>query len=98
MKTKLAAAAVGTALLITPAAPLAGTSSNSPTTMKGSVSAQATVNRQIPLTPRPAVHRAHGSAQYQAQRASEFQVKIEKLASLGRRAPLARRSWGVPWV
>jgi hypothetical protein len=70
MKTKLAAAAVGTALLITPAVALAGTSSNSPTTMKGSVSAQATVNRQIPLTPRPAVHRAHGSAQYQAQRAS----------------------------
>jgi hypothetical protein len=89
MKTKLAAAAVGTALLPSPSpAP----SSNSPTTMKGSVSAQATVNRQIPLTPRPAVHRAHGSAQYQAQRASEFQVKIEKLASLGPRAPLARRS------
>jgi hypothetical protein len=84
MKTKLAAAAVGTALLITPAVALAGTSnSSSPTTIKGSVSAQATVNQQIPLTPRPAYHRAHGSAQYQAQPGqSEFQVEISRLTSL----------------
>jgi len=83
MKTTLAAAAVGTALLITPAVALAGTSSNSPSTMKGSVSAQATVNQQIPLMPRPAYHRAHGSAQYQSQPGqAEFQVEIERLASL----------------
>ena len=83
MTSKLAAVAVGTALLITPAVALAGTSSSSPNTIKGSVSAQATVNQQIPLMRRPAYHRAHGSAQYQAQPGqSEFQVEIEKLASL----------------
>ena len=83
MKTKLAAAAVGTALLITPAVALAGTSSSRPNAIKSSGSALATVNQQIPLTPRPAYHRAHGSAQYQAQPGQrEFQVEIEKLASL----------------
>jgi hypothetical protein len=84
VKSKLAAAAVGTALLITPAVALAGAShSTSPTTIKGSMSAQATVNQQIPLKPRPAYRRASGSAQYQAQPGQrEFQVEIERLASL----------------
>ena len=47
------------------------------------MSAQATVNQQIPLKPRPAYRRASGSAQYQAQPGQrEFQVEIERLASL----------------
>jgi hypothetical protein len=91
MKAKLAAAAVGTALLITPAVALAGTSSSSPTTMKASVSGQTTVNQQIALTPRPAYHRAHGSAQYQAQPGqAEFQVEIERLASLAGKSLLVQ--------
>ncbi len=91
MKTKLVAAAVGTALLITPAVTLAGTSSSSPTTIKGSVAAQSTVNQQIPLTPRPAFHRAHGSAQYQAQPGQrEFQVEIERLAALAGKSLLVQ--------
>jgi hypothetical protein len=84
MKTRLAAAAVGTALLITPAAALASSSHTaSPNTTKNGTSVQATVNQQIPLTPGPAFHRAHGSAQYQAQPGqSEFQVEISRLAPL----------------
>ena len=47
------------------------------------MSVQATVNQQIPLTPGAAYHRAHGSAQYQAQPGqSEFQVEISRLAPL----------------
>ena len=84
MKSKLAVAAVGTALLITPAAALASSAHTaSPNTTKGSMSMQATVNQQIPLTPRPAYPRAHGSAQYQAQPGqSEFQVEISRLTPL----------------
>ncbi len=77
MKFKLAAVAVGTALLITPVVALARTAGNS------GLSTQATVNQQIPLKPRVAFSRATGSAQYQAQPGQrEFQVEIDRLASL----------------
>jgi hypothetical protein len=91
VKTKLAAAAIGTALLITPAVALAGTSSSSTNTVNGRVSGQATVNQQIRLTPGPAYRRAHGSAQYQAQPGqSEFQVEISRLAPLAGNSLLVR--------
>ncbi len=70
MNAKLAAVAVGTALLVAPAAALAA-------------STAGTVNQQISLTPGSAYVRASGSAQYQAQSGQrEFQVEMEHLASL----------------
>ncbi len=78
MNTKLAVIAVGTALLVAPAASLAGTGA-------------ATVNQQIPLSPGSAYGRATGSAQYQAQPGQrEFQVEVERLASLRGTSVLVR--------
>ena len=85
---KVAAAAVGAAVLVMPAVALAG---SSPNTIRGSMSARATVNEQIPLTVGSAYGRASGSAQYQAQPGqSEFQVEMQRLASLHGASVLVR--------
>ncbi len=92
MNPTVAALAVGIALLVTPAAALAAASpSAGPNTIRGSMSAQATVNQQIPLRPGSAYSRASGSAQYQAQPGQrEFQVEVERLASLRGTSVLVR--------
>jgi hypothetical protein len=92
MNPKVAALAVGVALLVTPAAALAAASpSAGPDTIRGSMSAQATVNQQIPLKPGSAYSRASGSAQYQAQPGQrEFQVEVGRLASLRGSSVLVR--------
>ena len=78
MNTKLAAVAVGTALLVAPAAALAA-------------STPGTVNQQISLMPGSAYSRATGSAQYQAQPGQrEFQVEVERLTSLRGSSVLVR--------
>jgi hypothetical protein len=84
MNPKLAAVAVGTALLVAPTAALASASPGaSPNAIKGSMAVRATANRQIRLTPGLAYSRANGAAQYQAQPGqAEFQVELERLASL----------------
>jgi hypothetical protein len=84
MRSKLAAAALGTALLIAPAGALAATSKSASRTDAPSVAqAQATVNWQIPLAPGAAYSSARGSAQYQAQPGqSEFQAEVEHLTAL----------------
>ena len=88
MNLKVAAAAFGAALLVMPAAALAG---SSPNTIRGSMSARATVNEQIPLTAAQAFGRASGSAQYQAQPGQrEFQVEMQRLASLRGTSVLVR--------
>ena len=78
MNTKLVAVAIGTVLLVAPAAALAA-------------STPGTVNQQIPLKPGSAYSRSSGSAQYQAQPGQrEFQVEVERLASLRGSAVLVR--------
>ena len=78
MNTKLAAVAIGTVLLVAPAAALAA-------------STPGTVNQQISLMPGSAYSRASGSAQYQAQPGQrEFQVEVERLASLRGTSVLVR--------
>jgi hypothetical protein len=84
MRSKLAAAALGTALLIAPAGALAATSkSTSRTAAHAGARPQATVSWQIPLAPGAAYPSARGSAQYQAQPGqSEFQAEVEHLTTL----------------
>ena len=80
MNARLTAVAVGTALLVAPAAALAATA---PPT--------ATVNQQIPLAPGSAYSWATGSAQYQTQPGHrEFQVEMERLTSLRGSSVLVR--------
>lgn len=92
MSPKVVALAVGTALLLAPAVAFAGASpSASSNAINGSLLARATVNQQIPLTPGSAYGRASGSAQYQAQPGQrEFQVEVERLASLRGTSVLVR--------
>ncbi len=92
MSPKVVALAVGTALLVAPAAALAGAPpSVSPNPTKGSMSAQATVNQQIHLAPGSAYGRASGSAQYQAQPGQrELQVEMGHLASLRNMSVIVR--------
>ena len=91
MRSKLVAAIIGAAMVLGPVSALAATQPKG----NGQAAAPATVNWQIPLSASRAYARATGSAQYQAQSGQcEFQVEVERLASLRGTSLLVRVNGG----
>jgi hypothetical protein len=89
MRTKLVATVVGAVMVLAPVSALAATQQSAKASQPAVAS--ATVNRQIPLTASTAYAGATGGAQYQAQPGQrEFQVEVERLASLRGASVLVR--------
>jgi hypothetical protein len=89
MKSKLVATAFGAVMVLAPVSALAATQQSAKASRQAA--APATVNWQIPLTASRAYAGVTGSAQYQAQPGQrEFQVEVERLASLRGTSVLVR--------